>query len=360
MRVEPGQTALEVIPVPARSAARPRTSPTTACLDARVGGQLRRPSRPAAEATATSRPWRGSGASSSTGTAAATSVRTPSTLTSKSASHCVSGVSQSGWPPAMTPAAATTASRPPKRPTASHRVVHVGRAPHVAHDRVHGVSVARRDRVEVGDRRHRVAEGRIVGAAVDGDHVPSRRDQCVDAGGADAPGGAGDQGDGTHRSGQCALAAATRSAPRTRRAPAPPRRSHRWGRRARRWTIAGAPLRRETRRQLDERFASTTLGGRELHGGGWSASMSDVSVRPAWASPPAGATRQHHHVVALRRAAPDAAERASALPPWAETNTTPPNEQPGPSGPARRAPRLSTSVPIDSVPAKPACSPLAP
>ena len=84
------------------------------------------------------------------------------------------------------------------------------------------------------------------------------------------------------------------------------------------------------------------------------ASITDVSVRPAWASPPGWVGCQ------MRTGRPSASHTtaaactASAFPPWPLTNTTRSN-----SGPVVRTistiAAVSTSRPIDNVPAKPAC-----
>ena len=92
-RVEPGHTTLAVMPLPARSAAKERMNPITACFDALYALSRGNPSTPAVEEIATTRPCRGCGASSSAGTAAATRLRAPFTLTSNCTSHWASGVS---------------------------------------------------------------------------------------------------------------------------------------------------------------------------------------------------------------------------------------------------------------------------
>ncbi len=90
---------------------------------------------------------------------------------------------------------------------------------------------------------------------------------------------------------------------------------------------------------------------------GRSASTSEVSVRPAWASPPG--THGHHGRAARpsRSSVVIARSTASRLPPWPLTSTTPPDQS------AERTSSTMTvavaSVPIDSVPGNPACSPLA-
>ena len=99
----------------------------------------------------------------------------------------------------MTPAAATAACRPPKRSDRRvHRGLHVVLAAHVAHHRVHGVAVPGLHRVQVGGRGQVVLEHRVVGAAVEGDDLPTGPDERVDRRRADAAGRPGDDGGRAH------------------------------------------------------------------------------------------------------------------------------------------------------------------
>ncbi len=90
---------------------------------------------------------------------------------------------------------------------------------------------------------------------------------------------------------------------------------------------------------------------------GSSASISDVSVMPAWASPSATAG---HQASAARPSAvivPTAASTAGRLPPCPLTRTSPAAQSAERASSIRTS--VSTAVPIDSVPGNAACSPLA-
>ena len=92
-------------------------------------------------------------------------------------------------------------------------------------------------------------------------------------------------------------------------------------------------------------------------GTGRSPASRDVSVSPAWASPPSA--RGHHDSTRRPSVRSMATARwtASALPPWPLTRTTPLLQSALRT--SSTTTRSNTSVPIDSVPGKPACSPLA-
>jgi hypothetical protein len=117
--VEPGLTAFTVMPAPPSSTARARTKPVTPALAAQYAASIGSPRPAAAEATARNRPRRGSGRRSRAGTATRARVSTPPRSMSSTARSCSGGSCQAGLPPAMTPAAATAASRPPQRLSAS-------------------------------------------------------------------------------------------------------------------------------------------------------------------------------------------------------------------------------------------------
>ena len=68
VRVAPGATATATTPVPVRSAARPRTRPTTACLTIVYAPRWKSPREPATDATPTNRQPDGSGPASIHGT----------------------------------------------------------------------------------------------------------------------------------------------------------------------------------------------------------------------------------------------------------------------------------------------------
>ena len=116
--VEPGQTALTVMPAVPSSLATLRTRPTTPCFAATYAEIDGCPPSPAAEAMAMTRPVRGFGRFRMTGIAAENVRQTPERLMSMLASHLSSSVRHDCCPPAKMPAAATTMSSPPNRSTA--------------------------------------------------------------------------------------------------------------------------------------------------------------------------------------------------------------------------------------------------
>ena len=130
------------------------------------------------------------------------------------------------------------------------------------------------------------------------------------------------------------------------------------GRRARRCGLtAPTPLGAQAGDQLGDRRRRSGRPPARVAPARGEASSSDVSVRPAWASPPGS---WGHHASTRRPSVVSVAtarSTASRLPPCPLTSTTPP---------AQSAERTSstttaaiTSVPIDRVPGNPACSPLA-
>ena len=148
----------------------------------------RSPSSPAADATATKRPCRGAGAASRAGTAAAASCRTPFTFTSKSDVPL-----RVGRLPQRRAARRRPRPPPPRRRARRsgrgrrHRGVDVrpggARRPPPAHRSPWRAA----SDFEVGPRRQRVGERRLVGAAVDRDHLPSVGHQQVHGRGPDPP-----------------------------------------------------------------------------------------------------------------------------------------------------------------------------
>ena len=270
---------------------------------------------------------------------------------------------QPGSPPPMTPAAATAASRRPNVSSArGDGGVELGLVAHVG-DHADGVGATRGDRgVEVGPGRQRVAQRVDVGADVDRDDAPPVGGEAARARGADAPAGAGHQ---STTGGQSAWQSAgqswrQRATTSTRRAtivassahpPAPTRRP---GRRARRWatTARTPPARDAGSRSRPSGAVSPASARSSAHQVGARASSIDVSVRPAWASPPGDRAPERER---RRPSAPQHVARrarsASTLPPWPFTQIT------AAKWSAERASSTTTElervVPIDSVPAKP-------
>lgn len=109
-RVEPGQIAFAVTPVPARSAASARTYPTIAALAAEYAASRGMARSAAAEATATNRPVP---ASIIGGTHTSARCRTPYRLPRSMSSNASSGISHARSP-RITPATAIAA--PGERP----------------------------------------------------------------------------------------------------------------------------------------------------------------------------------------------------------------------------------------------------
>ena len=152
--------------------------------------------------------------------------------------------------------------------------------------------------------------------------------------------------------------AATRSSASAARSAAPsrgvapvgsPEHAVRADRARRRRRAAGAAARRAAPSRRRAARSRRTRSGR-------SASISDVSVRPAWASPPGS---RGHHASTRRPSARSVCDGPSTASPVAavavdEHHAGAPSR---PSGPARRAPCASTSVPIDSVPGEPGVLP---
>ena len=122
-----------------------------------------------------------------------------------------------------------------------------------------------------------------------------------------------------------------------RRASTLPRlRSHLAGLPARRWTISASPLRRATGAGGPRGALSQPATARSIRTtSGSMANINEVSVLPAWASPPRTPAAQ------ISTGSPSARHRSwssaspSWLPPWAEIRTTPAN--------ASRAERTSSS-----------------
>ena len=199
--------------------------------------------------------------------------------------------------------------------------------------------------------------------AVDGHDLPAGVDQQVDRGRADAAGRPGDDGDRAH---QPTAPATGRTPPGQRRSPPGresvrssssgprprwPRRGRRgprWATRAARPPCAGVGI--SVARAARSHPAARPRPGAPSSGS--TASMREVSVRPACASPPGSRRRPHQHPVALGRQRSAAGRSASALPPWAETNTTPAKE---PRAERTSSTRTSTRARVadERVPGKP-------
>ena len=160
--------------------------------------------------------------------------------------------------------------------------------------------------LQVGLGGEGVVQGRIVGAAVHRHHLPSGRHEQIDRRRADAPRRAGDDRGRAHerrpvrRHGRGQVAHE-----RVEQRPALLGARTRRDRPARRWTIPAAPLRRADGAAAWR--AARCSRARPVRGarpqGRWPAA-SDVSVRPACASPPGVAGPPDEHVVALGGAAP--------------------------------------------------------
>ena len=264
----------------------------------------------------------------------------------------------------MTPAEATAASTAPNWATAVSTASAMSwRAARVADEAEHPPGVSRDDGVEVGGRRHRVADALDVAAAIDREHVPPRGDQRVDRGRPDAPGGAGHERDGAHR----ASPSATSTCPQRSavieaksRAPLLDGRAGRVAEHAAR-RHRGDPVVAQRPEQLAQRCRDAD---HEPHcaarARGASASTSDVSVLPACASPPREPRCEDDDVVALvRRGRRHDPERLGVAPVGRDDHDRAAPSH-APSGRARSTMRASASVPTESVPANPACSPLAP
>src|SRR5581483_6183463 len=212
--------------------------------------------------------------------------------------------------------------------------------PDVADERQRsGVTAAGGQRgVEVGPGGQGVGQRRIVGTAVEQDEPPAGRRQPPGGGGADAPGGAGHQrhppvgrrgadtggrpglpaGGGRRHGAQRrqASTAATRSALRSSRIRRPsaaeaPRGSPRTPLR----DTAATPRRRSSPMTAASGRTSPASAARSRTAPGARASSSDVSVRPAWASPPAIRGDQASTARPSARNRATAAASGSALPP---------------------------------------------
>ena len=147
-----------------------------------------------------------------------------------------------------------------------------------------------------------------------------------DGRGADAARRAGDDRDAAHRAAPVRPARRARAqirAPPHRASRRPPSPSLRRGRRGRRWARRRARPRPQLAAAAPQRLrvARARSAGRGPSAGAI-ASISEVSARPAWASPPQlgdHAARRDPRVAAARRRAAS----GGALPPWAETKSSP-------------------------------------
>jgi hypothetical protein len=92
---------------------------------------------------------------------------------------------------------------------------------------------------------------------------------------------------------------------------------------------------------------------------GSTCNISDVSVRPACASPPVTPQGNQATSRPSERSSGTAARSASWLPPCPFTSSTRPAHRPA-ERPYSTSRPVSASVPIEIVPGKPSCSPLAP
>ena len=85
----------------------------------------------------------------------------------------------------------------------------------------------------------------------------------------------------------------------------------------------------------------------------------EVSVRPAWASPPGTPHDVHATLRCSDRSSSTALVTVSALPPWPFTKITPSAQRQAERAYSTSS-RCSASWPMEMVPGKSSCSPLAP
>ena len=141
-----------------------------------VGGQAAQAEQPGGRGHGHHGPWRAAGtASSSVGTTAAATLRTPFTLMSKSTN------TQRGRPSTPTRAVPRRSRRhrhgglqaPKTAGSLMHGALQVVPVAHVAHHRVHGGPMARRHGPEIRRRGQGVVERRVVSGTVERHHLPT-------------------------------------------------------------------------------------------------------------------------------------------------------------------------------------------
>ena len=313
----------------------------------------------AAEATATKRPCRGGGRRSMAGMPTRAAVTGPPRSTPRTASSWSPGISHRGTPPAITPATHTMASSPPNRSSAS------ATAPARASGSVVSATRAIPTGVEpVGGRpragrapgptpppacssvsgAHGVGKPGIVAGPVHRHHRPSGRGQAAHGGRPDSPGRPGHHRNPIHPVTSLVETTAGRvdhpDEVGRRRWPAGDglrRRSAPVGSpRTPLALIRAHPVARSRGSSVSRGRRSPASARSRLTRPGSMASMTEVSVRPAWRSPDHGGDQAD-------TARPSAARRATALatgtalPPWARP-APPVGSRRWPTGPARPGP----------------------